>query len=121
MSDECSLCAAVGQAVPLNLVRLQLSRPWQRDLEGRQFNFCETTDCPVVYFTVDGDTFTVDDVRHAPAYKTGQARDQLCFCFNVTGEDVTISDPSLYIRERVRRGECACNVLNPSENVASVL
>ena len=114
MGEECSICSTAGQAVSLNLVRFHLTHPWGRELEGKQFNFCEAPDCLVVYFSVEGDTFRVDDVRHPPAYKTGRATDQLCFCFNVTGDDVTNADPSPYIRQRVRQGECACNVTNPS-------
>lgn len=114
MGEECTACSVRGQPVSLNLVRLQLIRPWQRNLEGEQFNFCDAPDCRVVYFSLQGSTFTVNDVRHPPAYKTGSASDQLCFCFNVTGADIAIADPSPYIRERVRREECACNIMNPS-------
>ena len=69
-----------------------------------------------MYFDADGQTFTVDDVRQPPAYKTGNGDHLLCFCFHVTGDDVDhrASEALPYIRERVRRGECACDVLNPS-------
>ena len=115
MSEQCDECSAAGKAVPLSLVRYHLSKPWQRELEDRQFSFCETPDCSVVYFSVEGNIFTVEDVRQGPAYKTGDGGDLLCFCFDVTGSNVTgPNDPSAYIREQVRRGECACNVSNPS-------
>lgn len=109
MTLECK-----GGAVPLNLVRLQIVKPWQRELEGKQFSFCVDPDCRIVYFTPDGDTFTVDDLRHAPAYKTGDDQDLLCFCFQMTGADLVSGHRVPYIRQRVKRGECACDVLNPS-------
>lgn len=114
MSELCGECSQTGEAVPLNLVRHHVTKPWQRELEGKEFSFCKDSNCRVVYFTVDGEAFTVDDIRQAPAYKTGNSADLLCFCFQVSADDVSHSDPTPYIRERVRRQECACDVLNPS-------
>ena len=68
----------------------------------------------MVYFSVEGDTFTVDDVRQGPAYKTSNGLDLLCFCFDATADEAVLGDALFYIRERVRRQDCACNVLNPS-------
>lgn len=115
MSEQCVSCATAGDAIPTALVRHHVTGPWRRDLENKEFSFCDAPGCHIVYFTVDGFTFTVDDVRKAPAYKTGDGSNLLCFCFDVTGND-TLSepDPTPYIRERVRRQECACDVLNPS-------
>jgi len=96
-------------------VRHHVTKPWRRDLENKQFSFCDAPDCRTVYFTLDADNFTVDDVREPPAYKTGDGANLLCFCFDVTGAEATGEpDPTPYIRERVRRQVCACNVLNPS-------
>lgn len=115
MSEQCIECSVTGEAVPLNLVRFHLTKPWERNLEGKQFSFCDAPDCRTVYFTVDGEAFSVDDIRQPPAYKTGDNSDLLCFCFQVTGDDLRRQpDPVPYIRERVRRQDCACNVLNPS-------
>lgn len=115
VSEQCSECSLTGEAVPLNLVRHHVTKPWRRELEGKQFSFCEDSNCRVVYFTVDGEAFTVDEIRQPPAYKSGDSTDLLCFCFQVTGDDLTgRPDPTPYIRERVRRQECACDVMNPS-------
>lgn len=115
MTEQCSGCGTTGHAVPLNLVRHHVLDPWRGRLEGREYGFCETPGCDVVFFTVDGDTIGTRDVRRAPAYKTGRDGDLLCFCFDVSGHDALGDpDPAPYVRERVRRGECACEVLNPS-------
>ena len=114
MSEQCR-CGAPGEAIPLNLVRHHVIAAWQGQVEGREFSFCDALDCDVVYFTVDGDAIPTGAIRRPPAYKTGRGSDHLCFCFDVSGDDaVGDPDPSPYIRERVRRGECACDVLNPS-------
>ncbi len=101
--------------MPLALVRHHLRKPWAKDLEGREFSFCETPACPAVYFASDTRVFEAGDLRRPPAYKTNGRSDLLCFCFDVTGDDaVGEEDPTPYVRERVRMGECACDVLNPS-------
>lgn len=115
LSEPCSGCSSIGKPVRLNLVRFHVTTPWRRELEGKQFSFCEDSNCRVVYFSVDGEAFTIDAIRQPPAYKTGNGADLLCFCFQVTADDLAgRQDPTPYIRERVRRQECACDVLNPS-------
>ncbi len=115
MGERCDRCSGCGEAVPISLVRHQLRTPWGRELEQRDFSFCPTPGCDVVYFTEDGTVFGTRDVRHPPAYKTGDPADVLCFCFDASGAALLDSlDPVPYIRERVRKGECACDLLNPS-------
>lgn len=115
MTDECVKCDVAGQPVPRGLVRHHLAKPWRRDLEGKDFTFCEEVECKVVYYSSDGEVFDAGDLRRAPAYKSQRPGDLLCFCFDVTGDDALGSpDPTPYVRERVRAGECACDVLNPS-------
>lgn len=99
----------------INLVRHHVGHPWTGNLEGLEFSFCETPACPVVYFAANGQTFEDVQLRRRPAYKSGEGADLLCFCFDVSGDDVAgQDDPTPYVRERVRKNECACNVLNPS-------
>jgi len=115
MAEQCPDCGEDGRPVPLGLVRHHLRRPWTADIEGRAFAFCEAPGCPVTYFASEGQVFRAEHLRQAPAYKTGDGSDLLCFCFDVTGLDVPGErDPSVYVRERVRKGECACDVLNPA-------
>lgn len=82
---------------------------------AKTYYFCGAPDCDVVYFAQDGHTIDTPYLRRAPAYKTGRSNDLLCFCFDVSGAAaLALPDPVPYVRERVRREECACNVLNPS-------
>lgn len=112
--DECS-CGTVGHPVTINLVRHQVRSPWRHDLDASAYSFCEQPHCPVIYFAGDGTEFRAEALRHPPAYKTGSRSDLLCYCFDVTGDDALGQpDPAPYIRARVRSGECACDVLNPS-------
>lgn len=114
-SHPCPECGKRAHPVRVNLVRHHVKQPWARGLEGHEFLFCETTDCDLVYFEVDGPSFTTADIRRPPAYKTGNPTDLLCYCFDAAGDAVLReSDPVPYISERVRKSECACDVLNPS-------
>lgn len=115
VADECRRCSTSGQPVPRSLVRHHVTKAWQKDLDRDDLNFCDTPGCEVVYFGSEGVMFTVADVRRAPAYKTGAGTDLLCFCFDVTGDDtLRAANSTPYIRERVRKSECACDILNPS-------
>lgn len=115
MPERCSRCGTQSTTVPLSLVRHHLLDAWHGRFEGKEFSFCAAPTCDVVYSAIDGVTIGTGEVQRAPAYKTGRAAGPLCFCFDVSGVDVSGDpDPVPYIRERVRLGECACDVLNPS-------
>jgi len=83
------------------------------------FHFCGTTDCPVVYFAVDGFTLTTNDVRH-PVTQKDPEHAPVCYCFGFTPamvrEEIQMTGKSTVI-ERIAaemKGEfCACEVRNP--------
>jgi hypothetical protein len=81
------------------------------------FGFCPSRGCAVVFLGSGGERFETRDLRHPPASKTGNPADLLCYCFDVTG-DLALSpagDAAVgFISDRVRAGDCACDVLNPS-------
>lgn len=115
MTEKCPRCTAAGRPVSVDLVRHHVLEPWRRQLVDKSYNFCGAPDCDVVYFAPDGYTIDTPDLRRVPAYKTGRPGDLLCFCFDVSGAAALDSpDPVPYVRERVRREECSCNILNPS-------
>ena len=91
-------------------------RPMNRDIEG-DYGFCPSPGCDLVFAGADGSRFLAGDLRHPPAYKTGQAADLLCYCFDFHGSDFLSEKAGAavaYISERVRAGDCACDVTNPS-------
>ncbi len=82
---------------------------------------CREPECDVVYFGDAGDLLNVGDIRDEPGFKTAGARGLLCYCFRVRRNDVqaelersgttTVVER---INEKVRAGQCACDVRNPS-------
>lgn len=93
-------------------------QPVTRGIEpDSTFGFCPTPGCPVTYAGESGPRFDVGDLRHPPAYKSNDPADLLCFCFDVRGADAltsTAESAVKFISERVRDGDCACDVLNPA-------
>jgi mercuric ion transport protein len=90
-------------------------------LNGTRYVFCETPDCPVVYFALDGTRFTKDQIRVQVGLKEKEDPILVCYCFGVTErmireeiERTGRSTASSRIRIEVKAGACRCEVENPS-------
>jgi bacterioferritin-associated ferredoxin len=88
---------------------------------GSQYRFCETTDCPVVYYDGDGTQFRKDQVRVRVGLKETEDPVPLCYCFGVTErmiheevQQTGRSTAEVRIRAEVKADNCRCEVENPS-------
>ncbi|MDE3225757.1 MAG: hypothetical protein KGN30_10145 [Nitrospirota bacterium] len=117
----CHQCGRAGQ--PIDRITLQaLLKPEARcEVNGSQYAFCETPDCPVVYYAADGTQFRKDQVRVRVGAKETEDPVPVCYCFGVTKrmihEEVQRtgrSSASSRIRAEVKAGHCRCEVENPS-------
>jgi hypothetical protein len=86
----------------------------------RQYRFCASPDCPVVYFSKDR-YFTIDDLRVRVGLKAKDDPVPLCYCFGFSNEDVrdeirTQGRTTILqrIKSLVKDGMCACEERNPS-------
>jgi hypothetical protein len=95
--------------------------------------FCDATDCPVVYFSGEGQIFTVDQVKVPVFQKHQSANIPICYCFNwslqriqaeieKTGSSRAIES----ITEHIKARRCGCEVNNPQgscclKNIKQVL
>lgn len=112
----CPGCGTRLRPVSAAHVMHQIRGPGDRGVEGN-FGFCPSPGCAVVYLGDAGLRFEAGDLRHPPAYKTPDPSNLLCFCFDVTGVDALspAGDTAVaFISDRVRAGDCACDVLNPA-------
>ena len=119
--NACPQCGKAGKPVQGQTVSAMLSVSL-RKVQIKQYLFCRTQTCSVVYFSNDGkQTFTVEQVRERVYQKEPEARDVLiCYCFRHTVGDLhaasspeqctTIVDD---INTGINTGQCACDLRNP--------
>jgi len=122
MNEKCPTCQQIGKSVevktPLHL--LKANEKEKLDLLKDYF-FCRTPDCPVVYFNQDNQIFKKDSLVTEVFQKESHNQDvYACYCFRHTrkniSEDVIKNDKSLItaeITKKVANKECSCEISNP--------
>ncbi len=90
-------------------------------LGGEQYSICENPDCEVIYFTASGGrTLKTSDVKTRVTFKEKSAPRPLCYCKQVTEEDVLRAiESGAKTFEEVRiatgiGGGGQCKVTNPA-------
>lgn len=118
-AGACPVCGRSGKAVEGQTVKALLSVSL-RQVHDVQYFFCRTQDCPVVYFSAGGQTFTVDQVRESVYQKQPHAADVfVCYCFRHTVGNIRAASPEGRtaildeINAGIDAGQCACDLRNP--------
>ena len=117
----CSVCCQKGLAVlrttPEHLLRVNRVT----DLLDTQYFFCPNRTCEVIYFSKEtNQIFTKKDLRVRVGIKETEDPIPICYCFDytrerifdeirTTGESTALS----FITDKVKSGECACEIKNP--------
>lgn len=123
-TTPCPECESESRQISTETVRNMVEPFGNQEVEDEvQYRICETTDCPVVYFTEELDQqFEVDVIRETPNFKLedDERPYPLCYCFGYGKEHVyedisengetNIAD---WITERVQAEECACRWKSP--------
>lgn len=113
-----AICPRNGQSyrrVARKTLLHHLSKPWQRDIPEQGYYFCDSSDCEVVYFGEDTRTFTQTDLRTPVGQKSQQPERTLCYCFDVTLQDIVDNTSARnYVIDQTRGGTCDCEIRNPS-------
>jgi hypothetical protein len=118
-ATRCPQCERDGASVDRITLKALLTPDGLRRGIPAQPRFCETADCPIVYFDVDGDvTFTeVDLVVRVYAKHANDPGAPVCYCFGVDVATMRDASKARDSRESVARevqaGHCACEVKNP--------
>lgn len=97
------------------------------------YGFCPSPNCPVVYFSEQGQTFTTADLKVSVFQKNVNGDVSVCYCFgwsrqrireelNQSGESNAVDMITTHIKAK----RCGCEVNNPQgscclENVRSVV
>lgn len=119
-TNACPVCGKKGKLVQTQTVKALLSASL-RAVQDVDYLFCRSSDCPVVYFSPDGEqTFTLDQVREHIYQKEPDNDDGLvCYCFQHTmGEIRNASSATRIAIEEdinagINSGQCACDLRNP--------
>ncbi len=116
----CPSCGARGIPVTERTLRHALKKPLLRELREEAYRFCPGRGCNVVYFS-QKEVFGREDVRVRVGTKEAHPSATICYCFDVARGDIEDevkrkgrSTFSSRIREEVEKGNCACEVRNPS-------
>ena len=86
-----------------------------------QYYYCSDSDCPVVYFSQDGDSrFTTEDIQVAVFAKDPGKEVNVCYCYDWTRGRIEDeirktgdSTASKEVAEKVRASLCECDIKNP--------
>lgn len=120
-SKYCPGCAVKGKAVNTQTVKAMLAVSLTT-LRPVPYYFCRTPNCPIVYFTIDGQqTFTEADLRERVYQKHSNEDDIfVCYCFRHSRGTIRIERAEadmLTVLEQIKAGidadQCACAIRNP--------
>ena len=115
---ECPECASHGKTVePVTVQALVTGEHAIR----RDWRFCDSPDCEVVYFSDEGHTFSKDQLTVPVGVKEMGGERPLCYCFGhsiasikdelqTTGKSDALAD----IRAKMKEPGCSCETKNPS-------
>ena len=117
----CRQCGREGKPVGRITLQALLKPEMLGVVNGSHYRFCETPDCPVVYYADDGTQFRKDQIRVRVGLKETEDPIPVCYCFGVTEQMIRDevqrtgqSTASARIRAEVKVGNCRCEVENPS-------
>ncbi len=120
----CSGCRDDGGRIVEHRTMLQTLKPDRFEQMGNlEFNFCQDSSCPIVYYSTDGTVeFTADDLREKVGQKMqGDPSAKVCYCFGYTegmiAEELKSTGQTTIpkkITQLTKTGMCACEVRNPA-------
>lgn len=116
--QSCPACGGRGQSVGSSTVAALVTGPVP---PPQKFWLCRERDCEIAYFGDAGARVPVSDVRFLPAFKSKSPEAFVCYCFLHPRSEIEselrldgISTLVDRIAVKVKAGECACEVRNPS-------
>jgi Zinc binding domain len=109
----CPQNGVLGRPVELKTVKSLLTHAGLADFEPAQFWFCQTPDCPVVYYS-PLQTFDTTQLRVPVFQKMAEPKTPICYCFGFTREEA-IHHPEIVntIEAHIKAKRCACDLRNP--------
>ncbi|MBI2923872.1 MAG: cation transporter [Planctomycetes bacterium] len=120
MATTCPLSGKPGRRVPDVTLRSLVRDDRQSEVQGREWYYCDSPDCEVVYFAADGRTLRKDALKVRVGAKEKTSPRTVCYCFGHSVESICDevartfeSTVAASIAAKVKAGECRCEILNP--------
>lgn len=116
----CPTNGKAGKVVDTRTVKALLSLPLT-EVRSPPYYFCKEADCPTVYYSADGQTFTEAHLRER-VYQKHPNDDEVhvCYCFrhtpaSIQDEWTKTGDTTVVasITAGIQAGQCACDIRNP--------
>ena len=116
----CPATGTAGKAVELLTVKALLTETALGRVTPSQHGFCADSACHIVYFTVDGTTYSRAELRVPVWQKEPFGERMVCYCFGeseagmrheirTTGRSHAVER----VRAHIAAGRCACELRNP--------
>jgi len=92
------------------------------------YRFCSISDCSVVYYSEEGQTFDIEDLKVPVFQKNSDETVPVCYCFGWTRQRISKEGNDRAVAEitnHIQAKRCGCEVNNPQgscclKNVKSV-
>lgn len=118
----CPKCSEEQNLTSYKTVLHQLRNPYAKDLnEQGTYYFCRNQNCDAVYFDVEQNVYSMEDVRHEIGQKMTSPSRKICYCFDVTYEQVADefskygeSRIKEFVKAQTKAKNCACEIRNPA-------
>lgn len=118
----CPQCDVKQNLTSYQTLLHHLRNPYTKNLkEDVAYYFCSNSNCNIVYFDTEDNVFLRDDLRQKVGQKTISTSRQICYCFDVTYDQITNelaqngkSKTKEFVIEQTKIKNCACDIRNPS-------
>ncbi len=116
----CPKCSEKGKFVDImTLKSLLIPNAMKRNDPSQNYQFCRTTDCPIVYFS-ELNSFDKNDLTVEVFQKETKDTTPTCYCFGYNRKQLSddfIKNGKSIIQEKIKNytkdKKCACEIRNP--------
>ncbi len=120
---SCRVCGSKGKKIKRITMEHLLKDEHVSEIEEGQYHFCETPQCDVIYFNNESNSyFRKETLKVRVGIKQTDDPIPLCYCFGHTEKSARdeieegFSTVIESIKAKVKAGDCACEIKNPSGN-----
>ena len=119
---KCPMCGQTGRSVARETMRHMLKPELIDRMGERNYRFCSSPDCRVVYFAESASSiFTTDDLHVRVGLKEREDPIPICYCFGHTAasahDEIARTGRSTVVASitaEIKAGRCACETTNPA-------